>query len=510
VKSITIGLFLCALFLVQPFQIQKTGMWYPDDDHDYMAHATSIVFGQFPSYENEYYGGKNRPKGSIGTGLMASPFVFLGSLVDRLLGSDIGFKRTRENVVHSWSQFGFIVATSVYFWIGCFLLYRGLRYYCSSNYASWAVILMVLCQGVPLFIYRRPIFTHGYEFFLQSIMVFILLKVHADPHFDIQRKRVLCTIGVVLALMFLVRLNNICAAMMWPVVLMANRNIKLGTKEFFKSAGIIFLFFSIIVVSFKIFPGFLNPSSGYQGVIQDKLLTILPATFYFKRFAHILFGLDWGLFYTAPFILIGLSAFVFLKFPLKKELAISLIPMAVNFYIIMTWKTQGSWYGYRYFVVSIIPLLVLPMAFVLKWVHKRCTWGRILWGTLAVLPVISMLLFEGYTLTLQKIEQYFGVIGWGNNIYQIHVWETFLFSPGEFFYIAYNRGLRYIVYLVYVGMDFFHVRPLNYFRSYPEFHFYTAIRTVILLLLPFLLYGINLLVSAKRRLKQDFRKNING
>jgi len=55
--------------------MQSNGMWYGNDDQDYFANASSLVFGQFPSYEKEFDYGAGDTLGSIGPGLMAAPFV---------------------------------------------------------------------------------------------------------------------------------------------------------------------------------------------------------------------------------------------------------------------------------------------------------------------------------------------------------------------------------------------------------------------------------------------------
>ena len=66
--------------------MQQTGLMYGGDDQSYFAHASSLAFGQFPSYQNEVFtSGKGSPKHSIGSGVMAAPFVFVFSLIDRII-----------------------------------------------------------------------------------------------------------------------------------------------------------------------------------------------------------------------------------------------------------------------------------------------------------------------------------------------------------------------------------------------------------------------------------------
>ncbi len=137
----------------------------PNDDFDYFAHAAALSFATFPFYDKEFIYERETPLGSVGPGLMAAPFVFLFSLIDEAQGREVVEQRTQANIVKSWSQFGFLFATVFYFWTACFFLYEGLRLYVRKRPATLAIILMVLCQGMPLFAYRRPVFSHVYEFF---------------------------------------------------------------------------------------------------------------------------------------------------------------------------------------------------------------------------------------------------------------------------------------------------------------------------------------------------------
>ncbi len=147
-KVITIFIFLCAFLLLRPYHLQQTGLRYAGDDESYFAHSSSLVFGQFPSYEKEYFTfWEDYPLHSIGSGLMAAPFVFVFSLVDRVVGSDIVHQRTLENTSHSWSLFGFVFASSFYLWLACFLLYKGLRYYFKPHHASLALLLYLVSDS---------------------------------------------------------------------------------------------------------------------------------------------------------------------------------------------------------------------------------------------------------------------------------------------------------------------------------------------------------------------------
>src|SRR5580704_6722602 len=121
---ITTAIFIIALLLIRPYNLQNRGMWYVDDDYDYFAHSSAMVFGQYPSYKKEFYTIlKEGPQSPIGPGILAAPFVFVFSFLDRMTGSPITEQRTFDNIIGSWSQFGFIFASVFYFILACWFLF---------------------------------------------------------------------------------------------------------------------------------------------------------------------------------------------------------------------------------------------------------------------------------------------------------------------------------------------------------------------------------------------------
>ena len=167
--KIAIAIFIAAFFLLRPYAMQENGMWYTGDDYYYFAQASSIAFGQFPSYKNEFCGLKENPITCIGSGMIAAPFVFISSLFDRLEGSNISVKRTHQNIACSWSQFGFIVSSVLCLCLGCILLYLAGLMVARPFSASWAVILIVICQGIPLYAFHRPIFSRIRNYFCKFL-----------------------------------------------------------------------------------------------------------------------------------------------------------------------------------------------------------------------------------------------------------------------------------------------------------------------------------------------------
>ncbi|RYZ80438.1 MAG: hypothetical protein EOP04_25875, partial [Proteobacteria bacterium] len=177
-KKIVLVLFLLSAVLLRPGQMQQFGLIYAGvggDDFCYLSHSTAIVFGEWPSYRKESICRGELPMASIGPGLIAVPLVGLFSLIDRAQGASIVEERRADNVVHSASAWGFILTTLAIFGITLQLFRIWLGYAgVSKRAAAWSIIFLVLAQGIPLFAYRRPIFSHVYELFAcMALLVFL-------------------------------------------------------------------------------------------------------------------------------------------------------------------------------------------------------------------------------------------------------------------------------------------------------------------------------------------------
>jgi len=491
-KKVACFLLVCIFFMLRPYELQRTGMIYPTDDYGYFAHATALIYGQFPHYDRESFFVPHKPMASIGPALMAAPFVLSFSVFDRLAGSDITEQRTLENIPGSWSLFGFVLASNFYFCLGCFLLFKGLRYHVDERYAVLAVVFMALCQGLPVYALHRPVLSHVYEFFLQSLLVFLLLKRHVSGSLAKKNHGMAAGVGLLVGLLYLVRFNNILAAMVWPFVLFWNNRSDWKSRHFYATLLTVFGVAAALAFIFKITPDMLYPHEGYAQAV-GRLTQVYPLTFYARRLLHILFGIDWGLIYTAPFIILSLPVPFVSRSALGRRLRVCLLTVIVNLYIIIVWRTQGGYYGYRYFVFFAMPLLVYPLATLLQ--RGEARWGKRfvrIMACLAIIPGLSMMAFEANpsNLALQSVDQYFGYPGAGNDTFQMEVWEMLLFTPGQLLIALSHGGVFYWLHIM-AHMFGFHAELPNLVHvHYPAFSFPVFIKTCLLYACPLLLYFV--------------------
>lgn len=504
---LSIIIFIFGFLLLRPYQLQESGLMYSGDDEGYFAHSSSIVFFKFPSYEKEsWVGGGNYPQYSIGPSTMALPFVLAGSLIDRLEGSAIVEQRNRENIEDSWALFGFVLSTLFYFYIGIIFLYSGLRYYFNEKTSFFTILFMVLFQYFPLYVFRRPVFSHIYEFTLQSILIYILLRNYKTDFLEKAGKKIIIIIGLMAGMIFLVRYNNIIFTLIWPVVLFCIKDGKFNFKKNWPKLLISYSMSIVLIFIFKLIPsiyyGDLFGQKNYISIFNSRLTAINNFIFYFKRIFHIFFWFDWGLIFTAPFIFIGLFYLFKIKSKLKIPMFLLFLPSLLNIYIAIKWGTQGGWYGYRYIVFSLIPVLVLPFALFINNISKKLSYRKILiiLFIVAIFPVLSMLAFEGNStnLTLDYIKQYFGISGWGNNTFQLEVWKTLFTQPVDFLTSIFKGGPLYFIYLIAHFFNFENHLPMIIVNKYSEFKTAVLIKTLIIYIFPFLMYFFTKKIIMKR------------
>lgn len=503
---LSIAMFCISFLLVRPYQLQEQGLKYHGDDDSYLAHATSLVFFQFPHYEKEsFVAGEKTPMHSIGAGLMASPFVFIFSMVDRTMNNPVVKTRINADMRRTWSLFGFVISTYFYFWLACVLLFLGLRYHVNENTAFLTVVFMIVAQGIPLYVFRRPILSNMYEFFLQSAFVYILLRNSKDNFLSQCRYFVPAIIGILCGLTVLVRHNNIILAAAWPLILYVGVNERrlidtARLKKIFISYGIA----SLLGVVFMLLPLYTYREYGYS-VVSEILFAHHGPLFFAQRLFHIFFGFDWGLMFTAPFAVLGLLGLLFTRHAAYRKILLALTPMLLNLLIVIVWGTQGGWYGYRYLTFILFPTVALPFAMLYSDLSERFGHKIMVasFTALSLVPFLSMVCFEGNqnNLTLAVGPSPFGTVGWINNSYQLEVWKTVFFHPAQAAAAIFKGGALYACYLAASLFGQTEILPAVVVEKYGSFDTATFVKMMMLYVFPFCMYLIHKVVFFKEDAK---------
>lgn len=420
------------------------------DDNSYLAHALALSEFEFPSYTRQAFVNGETPMHSIGPGLLALPFVALGNVADRVLQADPAPVRNYDTVRQQWATYGFFIASVFYFWLACALLFESARCVTTDRAASWSVILLILLQGAALYAFRRPIFSHVYELLLQSAMLWLLVRWHANGWRGPETIRGALIVGALSGLICLVRYNNAPIAAGWLLIFfwLGRSDKKIAWKHGVIAVAMVLL----LVGAFKLVPTLLQGREKYA-VAMDSFFRPIDPGYIVQRLLHILMGLDWGLVFTAPFLLIGLYFFIRANDSIHLALRWLLPFVAVNLYLVVMQGYHAAFYGYRLLLFSLLPLLVLAFArFLDRQFASRRQAPLVALGFLAILPATSMLFFEGNatTLTLQfQRHDYpgYSFTDWDNQSYQLEVWQT-LAKPKDAALVVAKGGPAYIAFQV--------------------------------------------------------------
>lgn len=433
---------LLLIALAAAFFVPCNGkLFFSGDDDDYFAVATSIAYGQFPSFAKEFHVGEKMPFASVGAGIMASPIVAVFSILDRVQDDPIVAQRTPGNRAGSWSVIGFYVATQLYLILAVLFLYKLTCLWTENKSAFYAVILMMLSGGgLLIYAFNRPVMSHVYELFSLTATLWLLSKIH----FGEQKKHVWISLGVALAFVFLTRYNNALITMAGFIVLFFW--VKSGKVKLI-DAGYAFISFSMLVFIFRIVPIFYN---GYSAVDQgylgagDRLLALHDIRFYFSRLREIIVGTDMGLIYTAPAFVIAIISYIFhiKKLPFWYSSLAALF--TINVFLAVQWCSAGSYYGYRYFVFTGMPLLVVYLAMLIRPIANSISYisGMIFTILFSWMAMSSMLVFGvGGLFSLDRITTICGFPAYSNPLYQTYVMRMLSSDLTEPFVTAFDKSI---------------------------------------------------------------------
>ena len=420
------------------------GLLSVNDDDDYFAYASSIAYGRFPHFDHEYHVGVTMPYAAGGPGILAAPFVFAFSGFDRLESAPIVDRRTKENRYWSWSLLGFHVASIVYLILAVLILFRFLCLW-TSRPMSLAVIVAGLFAGGGIFIYafRRPIMSHVYELFSISLSLYLFSLVYLGQ----RSRRILMGLGLAAGFVFLTRYNNafLTLGILGATTLILHR--RPGNFGFFQNCTWLLGPLACALIFFRIAPVFVNGVSSADqsyGNVASILTPTFDFEFYAQRLIDIIFGVDMGLVFTAPVLLLGifLSARAWGLVPKSFFIFVSFV--LINIYVTMAWKSFGSFYGYRYIVFTAFPLLALLAARGLDTLASRNVKVLLLSLTcvLGFISFNSVLAFERSSVfSFSLINTKYGTQTYSNPVYHILLIQHLINNPFQFLEVSWKQGL---------------------------------------------------------------------
>lgn len=395
--------FLILLSLLKIDYRFVDGIYCCGDDHDYYMHAETIAVDFDFDYSNQLKGiedkrynqnGKIAPTGFLGTGLLASPFLFIGNYLSNILPSN-------KNSIYDFTILFYSFSPIFYLLLSILILRKLLDF---KNYDL--ILLSIFGSGITYYAFERYSMTHIYELFTVALVMLSCKLFYKNGD---KKYAVLIPISIMLA--FLVRWVNYYILFI-PLIMSFYEN-----KSRFKLTKSLYFYFSSLM-SFSLFLWFskavygiytINPQKIYGeiGLAENGAIFSSQKIFtYFGDFMKINFSQEFGIFWFNPPIFFSLVFLIInLVNPRRKHKFIDLIGLfcILSMYgLIIIWGSTGSSYGFRY----LYGLLPFSIYILIKNNFTKYFYFKYFFIGLCLFSFISTLFFETTELTqLSLVEQ---------------------------------------------------------------------------------------------------------
>ena len=410
---LTILLFIFLLFLKSDFRIIND-LKCCQDDFDYYSHAMTIVDDFDFDYSNQittknrfYANDKVAPIGFFGTGLLAAPFLLLGNLLDSLFNTNQDILEFKK-LIYSFSSIVYLFASL-----------HLLNITFEIRWKRYILPLAFFGSGLIYYSFERYSMTHVYEVFTISL-IFYFSKKYYLSEYNPNLYSMLLPLSFLLA--FLVRWTNYYIFLIPLIFLRLSKydsklNISKDIVFYFSAIISIFLFslhtiaiYGKLVFSPTYIYGAQNVSNNLVSELQTNLFSFILT--FLKDTLNVLFTQEFGIFWFAPVIFLGLGFSIynfFIKSPSEKlSYALVLICYGQCFFIISIWNTTASSYGFRY-LLSLVPLSLFILSINLPKHNVLLTNYLKLFSIFGILSVLFFETTLNTQLSLVPVKNSFGI-----------------------------------------------------------------------------------------------------
>ena len=182
VKVFILIAFVILLFLKIDYRF-KLDWECCTDEFDYYAHAKTIALDFDLDYSNQFEGfeearfyknNKSAPLGFFGTGLLSSPFVFVGNLIDNLSIFD-----NNNSKNYNYKILFFSFASTFYFALGIRMFYIICKKQDFKN--NLVIPLLIFGSGLPYYVFERYGMSHAFDFFTTTLVIFTSYRLFEKP-----------------------------------------------------------------------------------------------------------------------------------------------------------------------------------------------------------------------------------------------------------------------------------------------------------------------------------------
>lgn len=408
VGKVFLVFFLLLLFLKTDYRLVD-GIYCCKDDHDYFAHAETISIDFDFDYSNQfkgnedsrfYYNGKSAPKAFFGSGLLASPFLFFGNLIDSYL---------MNSKMYNFKIIFYSFSPIIYLFFSL-LIVNEINKLANSKFNPYLLYLFLLGSGIGYYAFERFSMSHVYEVFTILLIIFFSMKFYTLNDIN-SNYAFLIPFSILISI--LTRWVNFYIILIPLIVklLFFQESIKLlKSKKFIFSTLLSITIFTVHtyliygVVTFN--PEFVYGATGtvnnYLNSEESNLNFILSN---FNNFLKIFFGQEFGLIWFSPIIFFGF--YIILKelfnqkniFKNKVVFIVGALCFLQILSLVLIWKAPGSSYAFRY-ALNLAPLSILFLISSNSVNRVELTFFKYL----SIFSIFSVLFFESTVGTQLSLE----------------------------------------------------------------------------------------------------------
>ena len=373
------------------------------DDHDYLMHAETIALDFDLDYSNQLKGfeemrfnndGKIAPKGFIGSGLLASPFLFVGNIFENIFEGG----KNNTSAIFNFKILFYSLSAVFYFFVGINLLTK-VAYELKIKIHPLSSLLIISGTGLIYYAFERYSMTHVYEFFTSALIIYLSHK-----YFSTNLNYYALLIPITMFLSLSVRWVNYFVVLL-PFILYSlfkssYKDLNLVRNQYFIfsffGSLIFFLYTNYVIygkITFnpqfvyeteKMASGFLTGHNNFFHFLSDNISNLITI-FFTQEFGIILFS---------PLIFFASIYCVFLIFNNSLNISskfILVLSFALIYAPVLLWKSTASSYGFRYLLSSVALCFILYSHYSKNYQNQTISF---LINFLSVFSVLSVLFFE--------------------------------------------------------------------------------------------------------------------
>jgi|DEB0MinimDraft_10_1074344.scaffolds.fasta_scaffold02481_7 hypothetical protein len=416
-KQLLILFLLISLFVKIDFRL-KPELECCNDDHDYYIHAETTIIDFDFEYDNQLEGfeksrnfinGKSSPVGFYGTGLLSSPFLLIGNIVDKVF--DLGEQKLYSNKVIYYSF------SSIFYLLFTLLIFKKINILLNKPITDMKLLIILLGTGLPYYALERYSMTHVYDTFSITCLIYFLISFYKEGN-----NKSIFGSSIFFLITLITRWTNyqifflpfIIQKLFFP-----NSKNRIRNNYWFyifsTFSTLLFLLHTKLIWGIYTF----NPRKLYNDheFISYYLNSLIesPLNFIFKNITDAittLFTHEFGVFWFSPVIFFGvIFIFIAKKITFKIRLSIFII-FSYYFSLVNAWQSTGNAYGFRY----LYPLISLSVLLFFHFKKENLRFYKVIEKYLlifSIFSIISVLFFEGWEgsqLSLIPIENSFGKV----------------------------------------------------------------------------------------------------